>query len=663
MALSPVSAQNTFSDDFESYTVGDFIGAESPQFTTWSNAPGGTEDVLVVNTDAHSGTNSLYLSSSATNGGPQDLLLPFGSTINMGHFSLQAAFKIQTGKKGYFNLQKTSTPGTTWTMDVNFSGGTITFENGGVTLFSTSYPEAAWFEWRLEIDANNSRWKVYIDDVYKGSFHNPEYQFASMNIYAISQSAFWVDDVAYEYTPFTAPANNAALAYVNGISGGLVGQNRIPLALVRNLGTTAITSLELTVEYNGDTYSQTFNTGVNIAANASMGFAILPGFEMAAGPLPFTAYVSNVNGNLTDDFANDDTAGFVLNPIVPANGRVVIAEEGTGTWCGWCPRGAVTMERMEQNYPEHFQGIAVHNGDPMVVAVYDNGLGISSFPGAKVDRLPVIDPADIETDFLPQVQVPASAFVTVGANWNASERQLAVSLKYDFQTNITGNWKAALVITENDVTGTGTDWRQSNYYANNANGPMGGYESLPNPVPAAQMVYNDVARLITPSFAGHPNAFPSPSNSGESHTLNFNVNIPAGWDENELHIIGLIIKPNGRIDNAGVATIAEAEANGFTQGELIGNASVEELGAPDAAFSLYPNPASDFSLVKIELQQASEVVLSVRDLSGKELFARNYGSLSGSQILPIHTQSLATGVYLVEVHMNGQRYSAKLVKE
>lgn len=662
MALAPVSAQNTFSDDFESYTVGDYIGVASPQFTTWSNAPGGTEDVRVVNTDAHSGTNSLYLSSTATNGGPQDLLLPFGSVINTGHFTLQAAFKIQSGKKGYFNLQKTVTPGTVWTMDVNFSGGEVSFENGGTVLFKTTYPQAAWFEWRLEIDANNSRWKVYIDNVYKGSFHNPEYQFASMNIFAIAQSAFWVDDVAYTYTPFTPPATNAALAYLNGITGGLVGQNKIPVALIRNLGTGAITSLELTVDYNGSTYSQSFNS-LNIAPNATQNIAVLPGFILAQGSLPLVAYVSNVNGANPDGNPDDDTVGFTLNPIVPAAGRVVIAEEGTGTWCGWCPRGAVTMERMEQQYPENFQGIAVHNGDPMTVAVYDNGLGITSFPGAKVDRLPVIDPIDIETDFLPQVQIPASGFITVGGTWNAADRRLAVSLKYDFQTTITGNWKAALVITENDVTGSGSGWNQSNYYANNANGPMGGYESLPSSVPASQMVYNDVARLITPSFAGRANSFASPSNAGDSHTLNFYLDIPAGWDVNELHIIGLLIKPNGRIDNAGVATVAEAETNGFVEGENVSNASVENIGAPDAAFSLFPNPATDYSLVKLELKEASDVTLSVRDFTGKELFARNYGTLNGSQILPVRTETLATGVYLVEVHMNGQRYSAKLIKE
>ena len=662
LALAPVSAQNTFSDDFESYTAGDYIGVESPQFTTWSNAPGGTEDVLVVNNDAHSGSNSLFLSSTATNGGPQDLLLPFGSVINTGHFTLQAAFKIQAGKKGYFNLQKTTTPGTTWTMDVNFSGGQISFENGGTVLFTTAYPEATWFEWRLEINPNNSRWEVYIDDVYRGFFHNPEYQFASMNIFAMAQSAFWVDDVAYEYTPFTAPATNAALAYLNGISGGLVGQNKIPAAVVRNLGTTPITSFDITVDYNGDTYSQSFSS-LNIAPNATQNVAVLPGFELAQGPLPLLAYISNVNGNNPDGDSGDDSVGFSLTPVVPAVGRIVIAEEGTGTWCGWCPRGAVTMERMEQQYSEHFQGIAVHNDDPMAVAMYDAGLGISSFPGAKVDRLPVIDPIDIEQDFLPQVQIPASGFITVGATWNATERELAVSLKYDFQTTITGNWKAALVITENEVTGTGSGWSQSNYYANNANGPMGGYENLPSHVPASQMVYNDVARLISPSFAGKPNAFASPSNAGDSHTYNFHVNVPTGWEVDKLHIIGLLIKPNGRIDNAGVATVAEAETNGFVEGENISNASVENIGAPDASFVLYPNPAHDYSLVKIELKEASDMTLSVRDLTGKELFARNYGTLSGAQILPIRTETLATGIYLVEVHMNGQRYSAKLVKE
>jgi hypothetical protein len=36
------------------------------------------------------------------------------------------------------------------------------------------------------------------------------------------------------------------------------------------------------------------------------------------------------------------------------------------------------------------------------------------------------------------------------------------------------------------------------------------------------------------------------------------------WDENQIHIVGMLIDPSGRIDNAGSALISEAESNGLT---------------------------------------------------------------------------------------------------
>jgi hypothetical protein len=44
---------------------------------------------------------------------------------------------------------------------------------------------------------------------------------------------------------------------------------------------------------------------------------------------------------------------------------------------------------------------------------------------------------------------------------------------------------------------------------------------LPNPVPAAQMVYNHVARAIQPSFEGFANSFPTTVNAGDAHVVNF----------------------------------------------------------------------------------------------------------------------------------------------
>ena len=38
----------TYSDDFESYTPGAYIGSSSSSWTTWSNSPGGNEDTKLI---------------------------------------------------------------------------------------------------------------------------------------------------------------------------------------------------------------------------------------------------------------------------------------------------------------------------------------------------------------------------------------------------------------------------------------------------------------------------------------------------------------------------------------------------------------------------------------------------------------------------------------
>jgi hypothetical protein len=191
---------------------------------------------------------------------------------------------------------------------------------------------------------------------------------------------------------------------------------------------------------------------------------------------------------------------------------------------------------------------------------------------------------------------------------------------------------------------------------------MGGYEALPNPVPAATMVYDHVARVISPSFGGYANSFPATVNSGDVHTLNFTFNIPAGWDENSLHIIGMLIDPNGRIDNAGKATITEAVANGYVSGTQVG-AGVQELDQVDATFQIYPNPASSYTSVLINLEKEAEVSLKLIDMSGKTISSRNYGSMNGASTVDLNTSNLESGVYVVELTVNNEKMVKRLIIE
>ena len=53
------------------------------------------------------------------------------------------------------------------------------------------------------------------------------------------------------------------------------------------------------------------------------------------------------------------------------------------------------------------------------------------------------------------------------------------------------------------------------------------------------------------------------SNSGDQFTKCFQFTLDPTWDLTQMHIIGMLINPNGEIDNASSTSIATSIANGF----------------------------------------------------------------------------------------------------
>jgi hypothetical protein len=191
---------------------------------------------------------------------------------------------------------------------------------------------------------------------------------------------------------------------------------------------------------------------------------------------------------------------------------------------------------------------------------------------------------------------------------------------------------------------------------------MGGYETKANPVPASQMVYDHVARAIAPGFTGKANSFPTTVASGETHTLNFSFTLPAAWDTSEIHIIGLLIDPQGRIDNAGTATIAEAVANGYLIG---GNAGLYDMTQNELenAVSLFPNPAYESTTLSVSLNNASEIEMNLVNVSGQVLATKNFNVLSGIHKFDLNTSNYDAGVYFVEITINGTKVAKRLIIE
>lgn len=663
--LSLFSQAQTFTDNFDSYTAGlNLCPQSSGAWTTWSNVPGGTEDVLVSNADAVSGANSIHLVSTVENGGPTDLIRNFG-VLNTGQFSLSFNMKVGAGKAAYFNLQKTSTPGTTYALDANFAdNGTLLFNQH--LDFSANYPQGTWFNFRLDINFNTNKWEVFFDDVSQGYFSNVENQIASIDIYPVDQDTpfsadYFIDDFSTTITPYTLPSLNAAVTN-ESFTGANIAGNSVPVSFkIRNLGSTTITSFDIATNYNGITENKTFS-GLTMASLAEQTFSMTNNIVLIAGNNPLTISLSNVNTLGDDGDADDNIGTLMISPIVSATGKIVVSEEATGTWCQWCVRGSVYMGLMSDKYSDYWAGIAVHNGDPMSDSIYDAEIGnlISGFPTALVDRVAAIDPSEMELSIINRVQVAPKAIMTNGATWDAGTRTLKVSVSADFQSSATNAYKIACVLTEDGVTGTTAGYNQANAYAGGNDGVMGGYESLPSTVPASQMIYDHVARTIVPSFAGTNACLPSVISSGEVHILEFSFVLPTTWDENNIEIVSLLIAPDGKIDNAGKATIPEAVTNGFVAGCNAGISEVN-LSQFDDVFQMFPNPTSSNTTITIQLKSESNVELKVLDMSGKEVAARNYGSLNGASNINMNTSNFESGVYLVELTINNQKMTKRLI--
>ena len=652
-----ISFGQLFSENFDSYTVGSYLGPQSTSWSTWSGTEGNAEDVTITNNNANSAPHSIYLSSTATAGGPQDVILKFGQVYNSGIFTFESDFYVNSGKTGYFNFQATQTLGQTWALNVNLNAGNMFIDDGSTSnLVVSTYPQATWFSLKIEANLTLHIWKAYIDGVLVGTWTNGINALASTDFFPVANSQFYVDDVMFNHVPYVLPTLNALVSNV-ALGGEIAGQTATPVISIQNGGATAINSFDVSLSYNSILYNSSVSAQ-NIASIASYNVT-MPSFQLVPGNQTYTVVISNINGG-NDDIAEDNTLFGSINPVVPAPGKMVVSEEATGTWCQWCPRGAVFMDQFNTKYNQFWAGIAVHNGDPMTVVEYDSGIGafIGGYPSAIVDRGTDVDPSGMSPEFFARLQIPPVATLINGATWDPTSRILNVSVKADFALAANSSYKLACVLTEDDVTGTGSAYNQSNAYAGGGNGVMGGFELLPSSVPAAQMVYDHVARAIAPSFTGEANSFPATVLAGQSYTLNFSFTLPATWDENSINIIGLLLDPQGRIDNAGKATIAEAVANGYVAGlSTIYGDNLEKM------VTVYPNPASSKTTIHLNLESQASVVLSLLDVSGKVLSSKNHGSLNGSWNLDLNTSNYTSGVYFISVLIDGNKITKQLIIE
>ena len=94
-------------------------------------------------------------------------------------------------------------------------------------------------------------------------------------------------------------------------------------------------------------------------------------------------------------------------------------------------------------------------------------------------------------------------------------------------------------------------------------------------------------------------------------------------------------------------------SGGFTAGATLITASIRETDAAVLDVKVYPNPTTELVNIQINHSTIDQVVVTITDLQGKEVYSGKYAGISN--VIGINTASYATGTYVLSLkNLNNQ---------
>lgn len=410
---------------------------------------------------------------------------------------------------------------------------------------------------------------------------------------------------------------------------------------VQNVGTSAITGYVVKYQQGANAAQSYTVSGVNIAPMGTADFTHNIPFTPAANQ----AYPMKVWVELTgDDNHLNDTSSVALAgvPFIPE--KKILFEEGTGTWCVWCPRGAVAMEEFAANHPNKAAQVAVHNGDGMRVTAYDSymtSLNGGGFPNLVTDRTGALttDPSDIEDLYEGIKDNFGYATLTMGTP-TVSGTTVSVPLTIKPAVDMP-NPRVSLIVTESNVhssrPGAGS---QKNAYANNANGPMGGWETKGSVV--SNVNYHFVGRAVSPSPAGEAFTLPATLVANTTYNVTLTATLDPEWRQDHLQYIATLGEGTSKvIFNTAFSPLPPLEPGLPT--------TVANIEAGINRATLYPNPVADgMANLEIDATASATLTYNITDLTGRVVLTGSKTAInSGLNNIKINTAALNSGLYMI----------------
>lgn len=234
--------------------------------------------------------------------------------------------------------------------------------------------------------------------------------------------------------------------------------------------------------------------------------------------------------------------------------RKIVVEEATATWCGWCIRGIVMMDRMEKKYPDKFILMSLHKGDVMSVDWYEENINsisrdisINSLPKAVLDRNVMCDPFEIEEkllDCIDQDDIKVALEATAAYDRDLNIADISSRLHFE-KKGIHTDYRLAYYLVEDSVYHPDdARYRQKNKYSGSSD-DWDGYEYM-GPV-ISDMYFRNVVRGFDWQFDGIPESVPESFDAETEIMHDYRFLIPESVDDIEkCHFVVMLIDMEDR---------------------------------------------------------------------------------------------------------------------
>ncbi|MFA6234320.1 MAG: T9SS type A sorting domain-containing protein [Bacteroidota bacterium] len=425
--------------------------------------------------------------------------------------------------------------------------------------------------------------------------------------------------------------------------------------IVKNLGSTPLTAFSLFYSVDGSPEQEMQVSGLNLRSSETWDFSHdIEWTPTEAGRLyDVTMHVQLGDGLIDENPANDTLSAQVFAILGVSSEKRVLVEEFTGAWCGWCPDGAVQMEKLMQAYPLAIP-VAIHAGgtDAMIIP---EGAALAtaftpSYPMAMIDRMHFAGEAGVPISRTRDAWItrtgeqfteytPLSVSVTGICDPEAFGGYLDVTVEFsDYAPPADYRMHCWLVLDA--AKGSGRGWDQTNYFSGNASYPDHPFFNLPDPV--TEYEHQNVPIQVLTGAWGVAGDIPDVPQAMETYSRRFHFTQTGITEASRLYAVAFVTRHGEDVLDRPVlnATSAEVRVAGVEQ-------------ASPSHFSLnavFPQPALVSASALLTLPKVETVHAAIYDLLGRQrLLLRNGALEPGSHTLAFSTTTLENGVYLLRV--------------